>query len=286
MLSAAMEACPASLAVVERGECGRVRYANPAFVELFGYSQNSEIHGRSWPEFVIADRPEVSTSSDINLGWPAADFTGVRCDGTRICVKVSCAGFRVRDRDLLIVSVRDVTLQKRSEQQLQESQKMEAVGRLLGGVAHDFNNLITGIMLYCDLLIAGLPVKSRVPKVSPPLRDLGMKLIPSCWVRCSSHHQDFSIVDAHRPCLTIAIPTKAAPRPVIRRVYQTALDRIAMHVTKFFDALVFRPNIEIIKAGLPESTRNPWGGGWPRLTRIHLTPEGAPSRLCLGGDFP
>ena len=54
MLSAAMEACPASLAVVERGECGRVLHANPAFVQLFGYSQNSEIHGRSWPEFVIA----------------------------------------------------------------------------------------------------------------------------------------------------------------------------------------------------------------------------------------
>jgi PAS domain S-box-containing protein len=173
MLTAAMEACPASLAVVERGECGRVLHANPAFVQLFGYSQNSEIHGRSWPEFVIADRPEVRTSSDINLGWPAADFTGVRRDGTRICVKVSCAGFRVRDRDLLIVSVRDVTLQKRSEQQLQESQKMEAVGRLLGGVAHDFNNLITGIMLYCDLLIAGLGSNRRLRHHAQEIRMAG-----------------------------------------------------------------------------------------------------------------
>src|SRR5258708_14673312 len=55
--------------------------------------------------------------------------------------------------------------------------------------------------------------------------------------RCRSHHQDFSIVDAHRPCVTIAIPTKAAPRPLLRRVYQAALDRIAMQVTKFLHPL-------------------------------------------------
>jgi signal transduction histidine kinase len=46
-----------------------------------------------------------------------------------------------------------------AEESLLQAQRWEAVGRLTGGVVHDFNNLLTGVMLYCDLLLSGLDAR-------------------------------------------------------------------------------------------------------------------------------
>jgi len=58
-----------------------------------------------------------------------------------------------------------------SEENLLQTQRWEAVGRLAGGVVHDFNNLLTGVMLYCDLLLSSLDARDRRRRYADEIRS-------------------------------------------------------------------------------------------------------------------
>src|SRR6185295_11875730 len=57
----------------------------------------------------------------------------------------------------IVFHSRDVTDQRQLEEQLQQSQKVQALGQLTGGVAHDFNNILTAILGYADVASSRLP---------------------------------------------------------------------------------------------------------------------------------
>ena len=168
-LSSAVE--QASDSIVITSPEGTIVYVNPAFERATGYARDEvigqDLRGLKQAEdgsgFGEAFQPGAARAEP----W-AGRLTGKRRDGTLTEEEVTLspvwdANGRLVNRVALL---RDVTRERRMEEQLRQSQKMEAVGRLAGGVAHDFNNVLTVITGRCHFL------KQRVGGDSPATRDV------------------------------------------------------------------------------------------------------------------
>ena len=135
---------------------GRFLSANPALVQMLGYGSEEEIVGlNAWERYAQPDQRTSIAAKIRETGAVHRETVQLtREDGKVIIAQFS--GRIVTDPEngerYVEAVLEDVTEQRRLEQQIQQSQRMEAVGRLAGGVAHDFNNLLTVILGEVELI--------------------------------------------------------------------------------------------------------------------------------------
>ncbi|MFN3486114.1 MAG: ATP-binding protein, partial [Planctomycetota bacterium] len=155
---------------------GRFVYANQAMARILGAARAEDLLGRPVLEFIHKDyheavRERIRILRDERRGVPLVPEVWLRRDGSPVEVEVIAAPVEWDGKPGAQVFVRDVSAlraaersRKDLEEQLRHAQKMEAMGRLAGGVAHDFNNVLTVITGFAQTALGRLPA-------SDPLRQ-------------------------------------------------------------------------------------------------------------------
>jgi two-component system, cell cycle sensor histidine kinase and response regulator CckA len=141
------EATLEGIAIVRNGVILEV---NNALLAIFGL-QSEEILGRPLAELV---------ADEVDLEGVPRESLGFKSDRSSVNIEVAGKRYVFQGEEVSVVAIRDIAQRKRDEaenkmlqRQLLHSQKMEAIGRLSAGVAHDFNNCLLAIFGYSDLLV-------------------------------------------------------------------------------------------------------------------------------------
>ncbi|HEY1551942.1 MAG TPA: response regulator [Kofleriaceae bacterium] len=167
------------IGIVVGDNYGALYEANDAFLKLVGYTRAELEAGRiHWRELTSPDTQRVTDRGidSVRTIGHAAPFEKeyVRKDGTRLPALVGLASL---GGERVLGFMVDLTAQKRAEaalvesqEQLRQAQKMEAIGRLAGGVAHDFNNMLSVILSY------GLMMTDTLADTDP-MRDDAQEIV-------------------------------------------------------------------------------------------------------------
>lgn len=154
---------------------GRIYEVNPKFAEIAGRTLE-EMTTIDWMRITHPD--DVQEDLDNLVLLNAGEISGfnmkkryIRPDGSHVWINMTIAPVKVEDKThpRHLCMIEDITANRKTveekerlEAQLQQAQKMEAIGTLAGGIAHDFNNILFPLMGYSEMLREDLPTDSSL----------------------------------------------------------------------------------------------------------------------------
>ena len=156
--------------------------ANKQFFDMFGYDPD-ELTGKQIIPLTVAPESMELIKNNIALGRKGSyDAKGLRKNGSTFPIEVRFKSIEYYGTTASVAAIRDITARKKAEQdnlQLQKklarANKMEALGLMAGSVAHDLNNILSGIVSYPELILMDLPKESRLRKPIETIQKSGQK---------------------------------------------------------------------------------------------------------------
>ncbi len=138
----------------------------PGFSELMQFNRRNNIYGVPDEEFghYMKER-----EAEVRRG-AVAPREFIRKDG--MILQYQCV---VLPDNWRMLTYFDITTLKKTQEKLALSQKMEAIGLMAGGVAHDLNNILSGVVSYPDLLLMQLPENSKMKKSLEVIKESGQR---------------------------------------------------------------------------------------------------------------
>ena len=147
--------CPIGLTIAE-AEGRRIVAANPTFCRMLGYSE-AELLGRTTHDFVHPDNAAITVPlpHGAETGWHPTERRYVSKSGEVMWARSSLAPLVLAHSGEAFVmgTTEDITHEKNVENELRHALRLDAMGQLTGGVAHDFNNILGAIMGHADFLL-------------------------------------------------------------------------------------------------------------------------------------
>ncbi len=168
-----LDQIPSGILIVDESNM-IITSANPAAMDLLGLPME-EVIGVSYEDVVRSVQGGIGPAGDIGPRPGQIKRRVIEARGQKVPILTTYCRIRLEGRSHLLESLIDISDKERLEMELQRAQKMEALGTLAGGVAHDLNNILSGIVSYPDLLMERLPPDSPMHRPLQIIQKSGKK---------------------------------------------------------------------------------------------------------------